>query len=178
MPRRIIKRYLPDHDKIRNHKHLKLLRPLLQDPNLLHLNRRSVSGGFAVGLFMAWVPVPFQMFLAAFAAIIIRVNLPISVALVWVTNPITMPPMFYFAYKIGAWTLGLPPRHVHFELTWGWLSESLGAIWEPFLLGCLITGVVSSLLGYLIVNRMWRAHVIQSWKARKEKRRDKLVQKT
>jgi len=177
MPRRIIKRYLPDHEKIRNHKHLRILGPLLHDPNLLHLNRRSVSGAFAVGLFMAWVPVPFQMFLAAATAIFVRVNLPISVALVWVTNPLTMPPMFYFAYKIGAWTLGHPPMQVHFELSWEWLSQSLGAIWEPFLLGCFIVGVVNSVLGYIIISQLWRAHVVQSWKNRKEKRRARLSEK-
>ena len=153
MPRQIIKRFLPDHDKIRDHKHLKILGPLLHDPNLLHLNRRSVSGAFAVGLFFAWVPVPFQMLLSALAAIVVRVNLPISVALVWITNPLTMPPMFYFAYKIGAWTLGHPPNNVKFELTWQWLEQSLGDIWQPFLLGCFIVGVVSSFLGYIIINR-------------------------
>ena len=178
MPRRLIKRYLPHHDTIREHKHLKLLRPLLHDPNLLHLNRRSVSGAFGVGLFMAWVPVPFQMFLSALVAIIIRVNLPISVVLVWITNPLTMPPMFYFAYKIGSWTLQLPPRDVEFELTWEWLTGELIAIWQPFLLGCAIMGIVSAVLGYFITNYLWRAHVIQNWKARKEKRREKLLQKS
>jgi len=176
MPKRIIKRYLPDHEKIRDHKHLKILGPLLHDPNLLHLNRRSVSGAFAVGLFFAWVPVPFQMLLSALAAIFVRVNLPISVALVWITNPITMPPMFYFAYKIGAWTLGHPPSNIKFELTWQWLEQSLGDIWQPFLLGCFIVGVVSSVLGYIIINRFWRAHVLHSWKARKEKRRTRVME--
>lgn len=178
MPRRIIKRFLPDHEKIRDHKHLKILGPLLHDPNLLHLNRRSVSGAFAVGLFFAWVPVPFQMLLSALVAIAIRVNLPISVALVWVTNPLTMPPMFYFAYKIGAWTLGHPSSNVKFELTWEWLGQSLGDIWQPFLLGCFIVGVVSSVLGYFIIDRFWRAHVLHSWKVRKEKRRARLMEKS
>ena len=174
MPRRIIKRFLPDHDKIRDHKHLKILGSLLHDPNLLHLNRRSVSGAFAVGLFMAWVPVPFQMVLSALTAIVTRVNMPISVVLVWITNPLTMPPMFYFAYKIGAWTLRLPPREIHFELSMEWLGQSLHAIWQPFLLGCLIVGISSSVLGYIIINRLWRAHVLQSWKARREKRQARL----
>lgn len=171
MPKRIIKRFMPDHEKIRDHKHLRILGPLLHDPNLLHLNRRSVSGAFAVGLFMAWVPVPFQMLLSAITSIFVRVNLPISVALVWITNPLTMPPMFYFAYKIGTWSLGQPHSNIKFELTWEWLGQSLGEIWQPFLLGCFIVGATSSALGYLIINRLWRAHVLQSWKARKEKRR-------
>ncbi len=171
MPRRIIKRYMPDHETIRNHKHLKFLGALLHDPNILHLNRRSVSGAFSVGLFMAWVPVPFQMILGAIGAIVARVNLPISVGLVWVTNPFTMPPMFYFAYKIGAWTLGMPARPFTFEPSFEWLIGELDIIWQPFLLGCLICGVVSAILGNVLIRGFWRFHVSRSWKERKEKRR-------
>ena len=74
---------------------------MFQDPNLWHLNRHSAAGGFGIGLFFAFWPVPFQMWLSAFAAIPLRVNLPLSVATVWLTNPITMPPIFYGAYKVG-----------------------------------------------------------------------------
>ena len=174
MPKRIIKRFMPDHEKIRDHKHLKILGPLVKDPNLLHLNRRSVSGAFAVGLFMAWVPVPFQMLLAAIAAVIVRVNLPISVALVWITNPLTMPPMFYFSYKVGTWILGESPKNINFELSMEWLNQSLGTIWQPFLLGCFITGVACSLASYFVIKYLWRAKVIQNWNERKEKRRARL----
>lgn len=171
MPRRIIKRFIPNHDKIRDHRHLQLLGPLLHDPNLLHLNRRSVSGAFAVGMFMAWVPVPFQMLLSALAAIIVRVNLPISVALVWITNPLTWGPMFYFAYKVGTWTMGQTPQKIKFELSMDWLSQSLGSHWQPFLLGCFIVGTVSAIVSYFVVRGLWRMMVLQNWKERKEKRR-------
>ncbi|WP_455200119.1 DUF2062 domain-containing protein [Kaarinaea lacus] len=170
MPKRIIKRFLPDHDKIREHKHLQLLGPLLHDPNLLHLNRRSVSGAFAVGLFMAWIPVPFQMLLSAIVAILVRVNLPISVVLVWITNPVTMPPMFYFAYKVGTWILGHPAEDSNFEMTMEWLTKSIDDIWQPLLLGSLIVGVVSSVLGFVIIRSLWRLKVVQNWKERKAKR--------
>ena len=176
MPRRIIKRYMPDHETIRNHKHLRFLGTLLHDPNILHLNRRSVSGAFSVGLFMAWVPVPFQMILAAIGAIVAKVNLPISVGLVWVTNPLTMTPMFYFAYKVGTWVLGQKPKQIHFELSMEWLNESLHMIWEPFLLGCLIVGVASSVLGTLIIRGLWRLKVVQNWNERKVKRQAKRLQ--
>ncbi|MFW6343056.1 MAG: DUF2062 domain-containing protein, partial [Halothiobacillaceae bacterium] len=73
----------------------------LQDGNLWHLNRRSVSGGVAVGLFSAFVPIPFQMVLAAGLAILLRVNLPLSVVLVWITNPITIVPLLWVANRIG-----------------------------------------------------------------------------
>ena len=170
MPKRFFKRYMPHHDTIREHKHLRLIRPLLDDPNLLHLNRRSVSGAVAVGLFMAFVPVPFQMLLAAIAAIFVKVNLPISVAMVWLSNPLTMPPLFYFAYKVGAWLLDKPYAQIKFELSWQWLTQSLGDIWQPFLLGCLLVAASSALAGSLLVRALWRMTVQQTWNERKQKR--------
>lgn len=173
MPKNLIKRYMPDHQKIRDHKHLKFLGKLLHDPNILHLNRRSVAGAFSVGLFCAFVPVPFQMVLAAIGAIVARVNLPISVALVWITNPLTMPPMFYFAYKLGTWILNTPLQNIEFQLSGDWLMQELGIIWQPFLLGCLVCGVGFAMLSNVLIRLFWRIHVGRSWTKRREKRANK-----
>ncbi len=170
MPRKLIKRYLPDHHKVRNHKHLKCFGSLLHDPNIWHLNRRSVSGAFFFGLLCTWVPVPFQMLIAAAVAIMVRVNLPVSIGLVWISNPITMPPMFYFAYKTGAWILSSPAHEFNFELSFEWLKHELGYIWEPFLLGCLVLGLLSAIGGYLFIRIMWRFHIFQYIKKRRQRK--------
>jgi hypothetical protein len=130
-----------------------------------------VSGAFAVGLFCAFVPIPLQMLLAAALAIPFRVNLPISVGLVWITNPVTMTPVFYFAYKLGAWVLQVPVRQVHFELTFTWFQEGLVAIWQPFLLGCFVLASLSSVAGFVFVRVFWRMHLLQYLKRRKERRK-------
>ncbi|MBL4712379.1 MAG: DUF2062 domain-containing protein, partial [Gammaproteobacteria bacterium] len=135
--------------------------------NLWHLNRRSVAGAFAVGLFFAWMPIPFQMLLAAGTAIWAGTNLPLSVSIVWLTNPITIPPMFYCAYIVGTWIVGEPITDFNFELTFDWLLNELAAIWKPFLVGCLTLAISSSLLGYAIVSGLWRYLVI----TRRTKRR-------
>lgn len=170
MPKKYFKRIMPDHKTIREHKHLQMFGTLLHDPNLWHLNRRSVSGAVAVGLFMAFVPVPFQMLFAAAVAIPLRVNLPLSVALVWVSNPITMPPLFYGAYLLGAWVLHRPEQPFHFELSWEWLGSGLLHIWEPFLLGCFLVGVTTAVLGYVAVRLFWRWHVVKHHRLRKFRR--------
>jgi len=59
----------------------------LAQPMVWHLNRRSVAGGVAVGLFVSWVPVPLQMLLAAVLSAVLRVHVPVSVVMVWFTNP-------------------------------------------------------------------------------------------
>ena len=178
MPKKLIKRYMPDHHRIREHKYLRFFGSLLHDPNLWHLNRRSASGAFAVGLFMAFVPVPFQMLLAAGGAILFRVNLPLSVALVWLTNPLTMAPIFYFTYQLGLGLLGTPPRTegFHFELSYDWLVSELGSLWEPFLLGCFVAGSVSALVGYMTIRGLWRLHLVRHYRARKLRRLERKAQ--
>lgn len=160
---------MPDPAKLRESKQLSIFGKWLGNGNLWHLNRRSAAGAFAVGLFMAWIPVPFQMLLAAGAAILFRVNLPLSVALVWLTNPVTMPPMFYFAYYFGARVLGLPPVQFELNLSWDWLVTVMETIGKPFLLGCAMLSVISSLGGYLSIQLLWRISVQRRWAKRLKK---------
>jgi uncharacterized protein len=161
MLKELIKRYMPDHQRVREHRYLRFFGNLLHDPNLWHLNRRSVAGACAIGLFMAFVPVPFQMVLAAAVAIPLRVNLPIAVALVWVTNPLTMPAIFYSSYRVGTWVLGAREMRFAFEPSIQWLMTEMVAIWKPFLLGCFILGTLSAVTGYLLVRLLWRWHVVR-----------------
>lgn len=171
MPRKLIRRYLPDHQKIKSHKHLKCFGTLLHEPNLWHLNRRSVSGALFLGLICAWIPIPFQMMIAASVAILAGVNLPICVASVWLTNPLTMAPMFYFAYSTGAWILNSPTHNFTFELSFDWLIIELSHIWQPFLLGCLICGIVSATIAFFASRMLWRFHIIQYIKERRLRRK-------
>lgn len=170
MPRHLIKRYMPDPKVLRKHRHLRHLGALLHDENLWHLNRRSVAGGVACGLFWAMIPIPAQMVAAALSAIMFRINLPISVALVWLTNPLTMPPVFYFNYLVGTWLLGTPPNVGEFQLSVEWMASELNAIWKPLYLGSLVTGALLACLGYAAMRTYWRWHVLRRFKIRGEQR--------
>lgn len=71
------------------------------------MDRRSLMGGAAVGLFVAFTPTfPFQMLLAAAGAIWFRVNLPLAVTACWITNPLTAVPIYMSAWRLGRSTLG------------------------------------------------------------------------
>lgn len=172
MPKRIIKRFTPDHETIRTHKYLRIFGTLLLDPNLWHMNRRSVSGAFAAGLFWAFVPMPFQMVASAATAIVARINLPISVALVWITNPLTIPPIFYFTYRVGAWILGEPPQPMRTEMSLEWMIQSLEKIWQPLFFGSLLCGVIASILGYTIMRGFWRWRVLSNMHKRRKRQQD------
>ncbi len=167
MPRKLLKRIMPDHKTMCEHPHLKKFGERLTDPKIWHLNRRSVSGAVALGLFIGFMPILGQMFVAAILAIVLRVNLPISVMSVWVSNPLTVAPLYFAAYKVGAWVLQIPVEHHTFILSWQWLTHEFLVIWQPFLLGTLICAICASLLGILFVRVVWRMMVVRSWLQRK-----------
>ena len=161
MPRHMLQRYLPDRRQIRDHKHLRVFGERLHDPNLWHFNRRSVAGALGVGVFISLLPIPGQMLVAAAAAIWLRLNLPLAVATVWITNPLTMPPIFYFNYKVGLWLLNSRP-HFHFvNPSLDWLIEHARIIAAPLLLGSLIVGIVFGSLSYVAARVAWRCHILR-----------------
>ncbi|MEE9304457.1 MAG: DUF2062 domain-containing protein [Thiotrichaceae bacterium] len=168
MPRKFIKRHIPDAHQL--HKRCSFMGVLgehLHRPSLWHLNRRSVAKAFAIGLFCTWLPIPFQTVVAAFFAIVFCANLPLSVVLVFISNPLTMPAMFYFAYRLGSILLGSIPEPMSFSLSIEWISNMIGSSWRPILLGSLVLGIISSVLGYIAVRVLWRLHIIQRWQNRK-----------
>jgi uncharacterized protein (DUF2062 family) len=170
MPRKFLKKYSPSPKTIRENKALSCLGESIHQPNLWCMNRHSVAKAFAIGLFCAWIPLPFQTVMAALLAIYYRAHLPLSVALVFVTNPITIPPMFYFAYRLGGLMLGIEPQEVDMSLSWDWLGTTLAHIWQPLLLGCLILGVLSSVGGYFFIRSLWKKNIKKRWQERKEER--------
>ncbi len=177
MPRKFLKRYSPSPKTIRENRALSYLGEDIHKPSLWQMNRHSVSKAFAIGLFCAWLPFPLQTVIAALLAVYYRAHLPLSVVLVFITNPITIPPMFYFAYKLGGVMLGVELESVPMDLSWEWLSSTLGQIWQPLLFGCLILAIVSSAIGYFTVNTLWRKGVRNRWKQRTEKREAKNAKK-
>ncbi len=167
MPKKFIQKLLPKREDIKNQKILTVFGNLLNEPNLWCLNRRSAAGAFAIGLFMAFIPLPSQMIMAAGMAILLKVNLPISVALVWVTNPVTMPVIFFGAYKVGTFLLNSPEYEFHFQLTWDFLLNQMHQIGPPFLLGSLVCGIFFGAVGYFGINALWRLSVVRNWNKRK-----------
>lgn len=143
----------------------------LLDQNLWHLNRYSVSGAFAVGLFWAMIPMPLQMVAAAATAILARVNLPVSVALVWITNPFTIPLIFYFNYLVGTWLLPHQQHLKDVEMSLEWFMKSAGEIWQPLYLGSIVVGIVLAAAGYMVMRLYWRWHIISQYKKRQQGRK-------
>lgn len=131
MLRKYFRKYLPDNAKIRSHRMLRPFGSLLRHPNLWHLNRESVAGGVAIGLFAGLVPGPLQMLTAALLAVPLHRNLPVALATTLYTNPFTIVPLYLLAYEYGKLLLGAgggPPRVAPPVLDWTQLGASLHAL--------------------------------------------------
>ncbi len=152
-------------ERIRRDPRIARLGRWLARPGVWRFNRRAVARGLAVGLFVAFIPLPGQMLLAGLGACWSNSNLPVSVSAVWLTNPITMPPLFFFAYRVGVWALGAQapmPGSWSWDALWGVVQQA----WLPFLTGCLIVGLAAAVLGYLFVEISWRVAVWRRWRRR------------
>lgn len=184
MAKKLIKRFIPSMETIQAQKGLGIVNRWLHHSNLWHLNRRSASGAFAVGLLIAFIPLPCQMALAAAGAILFQVNLPLSVALVWLTNPLTMPFVFYATYHLGAWIIQPAPLTNGQNFSWAWIKNYLlnwqwiGLHWreisehlEAFLLGNLLCGAGLACLGYWGIRLFWRYSVSRQWQRRQARRK-------
>lgn len=159
MPRKFFRRLTPNRQRIVNQPFLRPVAQFLGDPNLWHLNRRSVSGGVALGLFLAFIPLPGQMLIAAVGAIAMRVNIALAVAMVWATNPITIPPLLWLAYQIGAMLTGAALAPPTGEMSVGYAMSQLPAIWLPLGVGLLTLSFVSALLGFAVIRVLWRINI-------------------
>lgn len=178
MPKQQLKAWLPTPEKLKQYRIISWLAPFLADPRLWHINRISLNRGVYVGVLCAFFPLPGQMLLAVIGAVIFRANVPMSIALTWLTNPLTTIPVFWVAYSVGATLLSEPIIGLR---TIGVILTDL-TVWlfgsgtnpfhsqifslKAFGLGLLICGVMCSMLCGIIFRYMWRYRIIKDWKKR------------
>lgn len=174
MVKKRLRKVIPKASDLRKSGALKPFGEWIYASNYWHLNRYSASMAFFVGLFVAFLPIPGQMLLAALLAIRLRCNLPLSVALVWVSNPLTAPPLLYLAYRLGGLLIGRPlaipagTEETAFDLYW--LFTKIGTVWPPLLLGCLLLGLFAGSVGYFVISNIWRWRVGRDWRRRRYRR--------
>lgn len=143
-------------------------RLLLEHPVYWSLNRRSVTRAFALGLFIAFVPLPIHVILSAALALALRLNVPAAIVGTFIANPLTLVPMYWAAYRLGADLLDAPVRKISFALNWEWLTTTLIPIWKPFLLGCLVLGATAAVFGYIALGGIWHLSLVLKYHKRKD----------
>jgi uncharacterized protein len=165
--RKLIRRHLPHPAKLNEHKIFALLGRHLLHPRLWHLNRHSAAGGIAIGVFCSLIPGPMQMLGAAILCVYLRVNLPLALVGTWISNPLTIAPMYLVAFYIGRFVTGsesqflAPP-----PLDLNQLSATLAAWWQwtlslgyPLLIGLPLLALLLSAISYFCVKWGWELHL-------------------
>ena len=148
--------------------------------HLLHLDEppHRIALGVAIGVFIAFTPtIGLQMLLIFFLTSLFRANAAAGVPMAWLTNPATIPPVFYWNYRIGCLLLGKPDSAVeefrknvsdlvHRDLTWWTMVKEwwdlVMRVAQPLWVGSVVVGLVLAGvtygLMYYLITVYRRAH--------------------
>ncbi len=118
----------------------------------------SIALGVSLGMFIALTPtVSVQMILVVIIGTLIRANRLIGVILIWISNPVTVLPLYYAYYWLGGKLLGV-------EIwTFGNFEENMDQFWiDKERLGYLTTlkQLGGETLGPLLVGSLVIATVV------------------
>ncbi|MBL8331191.1 MAG: DUF2062 domain-containing protein [Rubrivivax sp.] len=176
-----LRKLIPSRETLERNRWLRWLGPGLFHPRLWHMSRRSISLGAAIGVFFAFIIPIAQIPLSAALALVLRANIPVAVASTIVNNPLTFPPVYYAAWRVGSFMLGEEAKESEapsFAAGTGAAAETPGdtrswwqrtrdgfaAVGKPLILGALSFAVFFSGLAYLLVNGIWH------WRVRAKRR--------
>ena len=181
MPRRFLRKYLPNVETIRNNRFLSRFGAVLLHHDLWHLHRHSTAKGVAIGLFCGLIPGPLQMISAAILCLLCRANLPVALVTTLYTNPLTIVPLYLLAYRLGL--VFFPDSDVSPSLQTlevaSWLDYlpalidwtlSLG---KPLALGLPLLALILAAVGWGLVHLGWRLYVVLAWRQRARNRKTK-----
>jgi len=124
----------------------------------LSINRKSISRAVFIGLFWGFIPMPMQMLAVLTTTPLLRFNVPLALSVVWLSNPITMPFMYYMEYLTGNFILGYEGIS-NVELTLEWFSNHWDDIIIPLYTGTAFYSIVVSGAIYWIINYLWISSV-------------------
>jgi uncharacterized protein (DUF2062 family) len=138
------------------------------NPEFLSTSRKMITRGVVLGLFIAFIPMPMQMAATLLFMPFFRFNVPIAIAMVWITNPFTMPAIYVVEYYTGSFFLGTEISDVEMSLTW--FKDNIDDIFIPLYTGALFYSVSSSIVAYYLVNFFWKRSVKKDQKKHRHER--------
>ncbi len=178
-----------------------LLRRLLRALGRATGTAHQIALGVAIGFFVGWLPiVGIQMAVAVVVCAIFRANKVVPIFPIWLTNPVTIVPVYSFNYWVGWLIVGGPPlsdlasvlvkmvsppaptpEMGRFAVWWDGVkhafAELLSMGWDmqlPLWLGCVIVGLALAAPSYYISYKFvesFRSAVARKRQVRLERRR-------
>ena len=172
----------PTRESLENVRWLRPFAHRILEPSLWRFTRRSVPRGVALGLLVGiFLMIPgLQIIGAAMLALPCRANVPIAVAMTFLSNPATTPFLLYLSLIVGN-------RFVHSSADIGtvtvmidhgaslgewarWLASSAA---PALVVGLFVIAVVSASVGYLMSSCIWRAWTSHKWHLRERHRAER-----
>lgn len=172
---RIYRDNVPTRESLEQNRFLRPVAHRILAPELWRFTRRSVPRGVALGILVGiFFLIPgIQMAGAALLALPVRANVPIAVAMTFLSNPATTPFLVGLSLYVGNGLLG---RSADFSRFYAlieshasvgkWMNWLLSDAAPALLVGLFVVSVVSAAIGYLIASFFWRARIGAKWKAR------------
>ena len=171
MPRRFFRRFAFKRHVIAEKWFMAPFRHMLHDHRLWGIRRKTVVPAFSLGLAVAFLPFPGHFLVAALAALALRVNIPVAALSTLVVNPVTVGPLFYFAYELGNALLGIETGAFYFEFSLDWVQNVFTTIWLPLSLGCVLLGSAAAVIGFVGLDALWR-YSLHDYKTKKRNNRN------
>lgn len=156
MPRRFFRKFAFKRHQVTERWFMAPFRHLLHDHRLWGIRRKTVVPAVAWGMFVAFLPIPGHVLVAVLGSIRIRCNIPVAALTTFVSNPVSIGPIYYFCYLVGAKLLSIEPGPFAIELSMDWLTGTFLSIWQPLLLGCVLVGATVALITYVLLDVFWR----------------------
>ena len=168
MPKKFLRRILPNQESIQKFEVSRRFTSRLDLPEIWLIQREKIAVGLAIGVFCGMIPGPLQMISAIALTLYLRVNLPMALIGTFLTNPLTIVPIYMLAYAIGQSALGSTDwRQLPEMPVTDWTSPAvametwiswLGGLGMPWLIGMLLLAAAFSALAYCAVQLIWRVH--------------------
>jgi hypothetical protein len=170
-------RHIPTRETVHRYRLLRPFASHLTHASLWRMTRRSVPRGVALGLFVAVIIPVMHTAVAAILAIPARANVAVAAVFTLIVNPLTIPPLYYAAYRIGSWELHHDAALVNpadaerfsSELSrlLFWIHQASG----PIAVGVLTIAVGSAAVGYVASALAWRFWSSSRWRQRRRTRK-------
>lgn len=115
-----------------------------------------IARGMAVGIFVSIAPIiPLQTLVAIALAILVRGSKSAAVLGTWLSNPLTIPLVYFANYKLGCVILGYPKTldSIAFDSFSHLMEMGLEVTWA-MVVGGLVIGAVLGVAAYFITLRL------------------------
>jgi len=132
------------------------LRDKLREVISIKDSPKKIAMSFAVGVFFGMSPlIGLHTVLGLAAAWIFRLNKFVTIIGVYITNPWTIVPIYTFSTWLGAKLLGIKkvmPNIDWNHISFSYLLKEMEHLLWPFVLGTTLVGVLSAVIGYVIIH--------------------------